>query len=181
MTTSIMLTTVSAMGICITLISWRGGRWPALNWENVRIADPASDLGRLLCRYYRPSDWTMAEDLWRASMHLPTNESSGIWLTVYSLSFLLSREPLRSYERAGLLLKSYLLRAQADKRRLAHQPKVFLSYEIIRHKPWAQDKLDAHPQYVPQQAETLRGQWQTRFARNSLFISKWVPVRAALS
>ena len=35
----------------------------------------------------------------------------------------------------------------------------------LRHKPWAQDKLDAHPQYVPQQAETLRGQWQTRFAK----------------
>ena len=35
----------------------------------------------------------------------------------------------------------------------------------LRHKPWAQEKLDVHPQYVPQQAETLRGQWQTRFAK----------------
>lgn len=36
----------------------------------------------------------------------------------------------------------------------------------LRHKPWAQDKLDAHPHYVPQQAETLRGKWQTRFSKN---------------
>lgn len=33
----------------------------------------------------------------------------------------------------------------------------------LRHKPWAQDKLNNHPEYVPQQAETLRGKWQTRF------------------
>lgn len=35
----------------------------------------------------------------------------------------------------------------------------------LRHKPWAQDKLDAYPHYVPQKAETLRGHWQTRFAK----------------
>ncbi|MBD3948579.1 tRNA (guanosine(46)-N7)-methyltransferase TrmB [Tuanshanicoccus lijuaniae] len=35
----------------------------------------------------------------------------------------------------------------------------------LRNKPWAQDKLDAHPEYVPQQAESLRGKWQTRFAK----------------
>lgn len=36
----------------------------------------------------------------------------------------------------------------------------------LRHKPWAQDKLNAYPQYVPQQAETFKGKWQTRFALN---------------
>ncbi|HFI0463113.1 TPA: tRNA (guanosine(46)-N7)-methyltransferase TrmB [Streptococcus suis] len=35
----------------------------------------------------------------------------------------------------------------------------------LRNKPWAQDKLDAHPQYVPQAAETLKGQWQSRFEK----------------
>ncbi|MBR7927534.1 tRNA (guanosine(46)-N7)-methyltransferase TrmB [Aerococcaceae bacterium zg-ZUI334] len=35
----------------------------------------------------------------------------------------------------------------------------------LRNKPWAQDKLDAHPEYVPQQAESLRGKWQTRFSK----------------
>lgn len=35
----------------------------------------------------------------------------------------------------------------------------------LRNKPWAQDKLDAYPQYVPQHAETLRGNWQSRFAK----------------
>lgn len=35
----------------------------------------------------------------------------------------------------------------------------------LRHKPWAQDKLNSHPEYVPQQAENLRGKWQTRFAK----------------
>ena len=34
----------------------------------------------------------------------------------------------------------------------------------LRHKPWAQDKLNDYPQYVPQQAETLKGNWQSRFA-----------------
>lgn len=35
----------------------------------------------------------------------------------------------------------------------------------LRHKPWAQEKLDSYPQYVPQQAETLRGNWQSRFEK----------------
>lgn len=35
----------------------------------------------------------------------------------------------------------------------------------LRHKPWAQDKLNSYPQYVPQQAEQLRGSWQSRFAQ----------------
>lgn len=35
----------------------------------------------------------------------------------------------------------------------------------LRNKPWAQDKLDAHPEYVPQEAEQFRGKWQTRFEK----------------
>ena len=35
----------------------------------------------------------------------------------------------------------------------------------LRNKPWAQDKLDAHPKYVPQEAEQFRGKWQTRFEK----------------
>ena len=34
----------------------------------------------------------------------------------------------------------------------------------LRHKPWAQDKLNTYPEYVPQNAEQLKGKWQTRFA-----------------
>lgn len=33
----------------------------------------------------------------------------------------------------------------------------------LRHKPWAQDKLNDYPQYVPQEAENLKGNWQSRF------------------
>ena len=36
----------------------------------------------------------------------------------------------------------------------------------LRHKPGAQAKLDAHPQYVPQNAETLKGNWQSRFEKS---------------
>lgn len=36
----------------------------------------------------------------------------------------------------------------------------------LRNKPWAQDKLDAHPEYVPQQAEQFRGKWQSRFEKS---------------
>lgn len=35
----------------------------------------------------------------------------------------------------------------------------------LRNKPWAQDKLEAYPQYVPQNAENLRGKWQSRFEK----------------
>lgn len=33
----------------------------------------------------------------------------------------------------------------------------------LRNKPWAQDKLDNYPSYVPQYPEKLKGQWHTRF------------------
>lgn len=33
----------------------------------------------------------------------------------------------------------------------------------LRNKPWAQDKLDAYPNYVPQDATQLKGQWALRF------------------
>lgn len=33
----------------------------------------------------------------------------------------------------------------------------------LRHKPWAQDKLNDYPQYVPQEAEKIKGNWQARF------------------
>lgn len=36
----------------------------------------------------------------------------------------------------------------------------------LRNKPWAQEKLDSYPQYVPQNAENLRGKWQGRFEQN---------------
>lgn len=36
----------------------------------------------------------------------------------------------------------------------------------LRHKPWAKDKLNDHPQYVPQHPESLKGQWQTRFEKS---------------
>ena len=35
----------------------------------------------------------------------------------------------------------------------------------LRNKAWAQDKLEAHPEYVPQEAEQFRGKWQTRFEK----------------
>lgn len=35
----------------------------------------------------------------------------------------------------------------------------------LRHKPWALEKLQNHPEYVPQRAENLRGQWQSRFPK----------------
>lgn len=35
----------------------------------------------------------------------------------------------------------------------------------LRNKPWAQDKLDSYPQYVPQNAQALKGKWQTRFTK----------------
>ena len=35
------------------------GQLYLVDWENVRIADPLSDLSRLLCEYYRPSEWTL--------------------------------------------------------------------------------------------------------------------------
>lgn len=36
----------------------------------------------------------------------------------------------------------------------------------LRNKPWANDRIKAHPQYVPGQPEQLKGQWQSRFAKN---------------
>lgn len=35
----------------------------------------------------------------------------------------------------------------------------------LRHKPWAQDKLNEYPHFVPQKPEELLGRWQTRFAK----------------
>lgn len=35
----------------------------------------------------------------------------------------------------------------------------------LRNKPWAQDKLDAYPQYVPADPEAFKGKWQERFKK----------------
>lgn len=35
----------------------------------------------------------------------------------------------------------------------------------LRNKPWAQDKLDAYPQFVPKNPEEFKAKWQSRFAQ----------------
>ena len=35
----------------------------------------------------------------------------------------------------------------------------------LRHVPWAQELLDAHPNYVPQNLPEIKGHWQDCFAR----------------
>lgn len=35
----------------------------------------------------------------------------------------------------------------------------------LRNIPWAQDLLDAHPEYVPTNLSDLKGKWHTRFQR----------------
>ncbi|UUX34157.1 tRNA (guanosine(46)-N7)-methyltransferase TrmB [Fundicoccus culcitae] len=36
----------------------------------------------------------------------------------------------------------------------------------LRHKPWAQDLLNQHPEYVVQNAEQYKGNWQERFGNH---------------
>lgn len=35
----------------------------------------------------------------------------------------------------------------------------------LRNKPWAQDKLNDYPQYVPQNPREVKGKWQSRFEK----------------
>lgn len=37
----------------------------------------------------------------------------------------------------------------------------------LRHKPWAQDRLNDYPQYVPADPAQLKGRWHERFGNNS--------------
>ena len=35
----------------------------------------------------------------------------------------------------------------------------------LRNKPWAQDKLNEYPQYVPAEPTEYKGKWQSRFEK----------------
>ena len=104
------------------------GQLYLVDWENVRIADPLSDLSRLLCEYYRPSDWTQWLKTYGLRFDATTYKRVQWYSQINCLLIIKHYYQENRFDRMNelvLLLKSIYQGAQADKRRLAHQPKEF--------------------------------------------------------
>ena len=89
-----------------------------VDWENVRIADPLSDLTKILCAYFSPSQWTH----WLTQYGFPFDETTYKRVQWYSqmncllmIKHYYSESRLPRMNEIVLLLKAIYERAQQDK------------------------------------------------------------------